>query len=311
MLRQGRDKFRFAPSGEIAFYVGTTETANGGSLVYIPSRSKHLIFIRRDLRPVELEPLTAPMIPPVSTYIINEGERPTLVLPENSRLTSPGMTFIENQTSRVIDDILQEEQALVYESIVTTPQGQQLLATNPHLSHVHDSQVENIVSTSTQTLPTTTSIVNQNIIVPMEVLSDSEGGQHAGVAETQPMESDHIQDKNLRLPVRTRRPPSRFSIARVSLVGDVALVTELPCKESKVSTLKDDNNPTLGQAINAMQWAFRWLPAIDTEFGTLDKMGTWVDVAVQDIPNDALVYPTKIALTSKLDAVTGVSGSKI
>jgi hypothetical protein len=73
MLRQGRDKFRFAPSGEIGFYVGTTETANGGSLVYIPSRSKHLIFIRRDLRPVELEPLIAPMIPPVSTYIINEG----------------------------------------------------------------------------------------------------------------------------------------------------------------------------------------------------------------------------------------------
>jgi hypothetical protein len=76
MLRQGRDKFRFAPSGEIAFYVGTTETANGGSLIYISSRSKHLIiFIRRDLRPLKLEPLTAPMIPPVSTYIINERER--------------------------------------------------------------------------------------------------------------------------------------------------------------------------------------------------------------------------------------------
>jgi hypothetical protein len=113
------------------------------------------------------------------------------------------------------------------------------------------------------------------------------------------MEGVHIQDENLRLPARMRRSPSRFSIASVSLVGDVALVTELPTKVNKVVTVRDDNNSTLGQAMNGTQWAFRWKPAINTEFSTHDEMGTWVDVAEEDILRGALVYPTKIVLTSK------------
>jgi hypothetical protein len=61
---------------------------------------------------------------------------------------------------------------------VTTPQGQELLAANPHLSHVHDQQVEDIVHTSTQHVQTPTTMV------PMEVIQDSEGGKQVGVAET-------------------------------------------------------------------------------------------------------------------------------
>ncbi len=37
---------------------------------------------------------------------------------------------------------------MVYESIVTTPQSEKIMAMNPHLSHVHDQQVEDIVSFS-------------------------------------------------------------------------------------------------------------------------------------------------------------------
>ncbi len=164
---------------------------------------------------------------------------------------------------------MQEEQAMVYESIVTTPQGQQLLAINPHLSHVHDQQVENIVCTSTQNVPTPTSTVNPNTMVPMEVLPDSDGGQQAGVADTHPMEGVHIQEENLPPSSRTRSTP-KYKNARVSIAGDVVVVTELPSKVSKVATIRDDNNSTLEQAINCKQWAFIWLPAIDTEFGTLD-----------------------------------------
>ena len=42
------------------------------------------------------------------------------------------------------------------------------------------------------------------------------------------------------------------------------------------------------------EWESKWKPAINKEFTTLNEMGTYESVAVEDIPTGAEIYPTKL-----------------
>lgn len=103
----------------------------------------------------------------------------------------------------------------------------------------------------------------------MEVQPDSKGDQNASVTDIYPMEegvhmnskqNDCMRDQQKRGPpifIQNTDTPE-YKNARVSLVeDDVVVETKLPTKVSKVATVRDENNPTLGQAITGKQLSFR------------------------------------------------------
>jgi hypothetical protein len=68
---------------------------------------------------------------------------------------------------------------------------------------------------------------------------------------------------------------------------------------------RTDDTPSLMEAMTGSHRFTRWQPATEKEFKMLEDMGTFTQVAFEDIPNDAEMYPTKMVYTINSDIITG------
>jgi hypothetical protein len=108
-------------------------------------------------------------------------------------------------------------------------------------------------------------------------------------------------------------PPPSFQLDSLTDNDKMSLVSpwtsnsgdSLPLKIRKAVVERTEGNPSLMEAITGNHWDIRWLPAIQKEFKKLDDMGTYKMIAYIDIPQGAVIYPTKMVLSTKRDIVTG------
>ena len=62
---------------------------------------------------------------------------------------------------------------------------------------------------------------------------------------------------------------------------------------------RDENNPTVKQALHLSNWGAEWQPAIDAEMTNLNNFGTGTPILKRDIPKGAQIIPSKMDLTTK------------
>ncbi len=79
LKQEGRDPFKFSTPGEIGFVVAITESRNGSMQLFIPSRSRTRVYIRRDVRPIQFSSLTsAARRAPMGEFIENMDISPAI-----------------------------------------------------------------------------------------------------------------------------------------------------------------------------------------------------------------------------------------
>jgi hypothetical protein len=80
-----------------------------------------------------------------------------------------------------------------------------------------------------------------------------------------------------------------------------ATITQLGC---------DPDNPSLKEAMQGPEWDRLWKPACAQEMKTLEDFGTGTVVNYADIPQSAVIYPTKFVLKKKRDALNVFTSAK-
>jgi hypothetical protein len=265
ILQQQKSKFSFAPHGEFGFAVGGAD--NNSTLLYIPSRSRHRVYWRRDVRPVHFAESHA--------AAADKTKFPQPVLNDDGSITIPEFP---RQSDRVFD--------------LCTDMGKIPLA-----DHGEDFyMIRDIVSSGDLSDPPaslkrvrddTTSIPDEN-----DLDSDDEPIAKRLRSEPPVIQSVWYEDPSHEWYCPQDQGHSLPPCFRESYIN-----------ATMAKSAVDFDNPTLKQAKEGDEWVHVWKPACDKEMQTLADFKTGTEVKFADIPPDATIYPSKFVLKKKRDTV--------
>jgi hypothetical protein len=263
ILHQNKSKFTFAPHGEFGFAVGAA--MNGAILMYIPSRSVSRVYWRRDVRPVRFaEAEGGGPNPDASLPTINDDG--SITIPEFPR-----------QSERIFDLCTGNNKVV-------------------HVDHGDTCQLlREVTATGDLVYPTSGSKV-----------SPTPG---SGELDTDAESADDGEEDGEPIAKRVRRVST--PVVTVAWYDDPENqwycpdLPKIPASPPNHDGLReayvnatislgcDPDNPSLKQAMEGPEWVSLWEPACGREMRTLEEFGTGTVVQYSDIPQSAVIYPTK------------------
>jgi hypothetical protein len=290
--------FKFAPSGELGYVVGNTESINGASLVFFPGKSTTQVFPRVDLQLLKLPSpsltrlelgrhlsrlqvdssgLTLPVVPRSSPPVVppSSSSSPASLLHDEDPAPSPisvgDLVHADSAHELLSPPVLSVPAPLV----VPTPPSSPLLApsSSPPLTPV----------------PSDDSSPSPSPLDLGETFLPSDETPSTSVPDSPPLSPVSV-DVSPAMNTRSKR-----TIHQV--------VQQSPPPSSSPPSIRDSlsDTPTVARALKSSR-APEWRAAIEVELNALLNHGTGEEVSLSSLPRGTQVLPVKIVLKLKRDS---------
>ena len=301
-----RQSFKFDPSGELGFVVGSTGSANGASLVYFPGKSTHMGFPRVDLQPLKLASVPLTRLE-VSRHLDNlsvdaqgvtlpEVTRSVVPVPHSDPVSMNVTPSTEDDTSAIpLEDIIHAGSASeLLEKVSGDSEGvvepdRSLGSSSPALLESSSPAVEEEVVTAPQAGPLTpisSPLSSPSVVVlPDDSPEVDESCESDGIMST--AEDEVLDDFS--------GPPAAGTRSKRVILQVDGQIEDGPGAD------RSEDMPTCARALRSER-APQWREAIQIELRALMDHNTGTEIARGDVPAGAQLLPAKVVLKIKRDA---------
>lgn len=304
-----RNTFKFEPSGELGFVVGSTGSANGASLVYFPGKSTHMGFPRVDLQSLKLAsvPLTRMEL---SRHLDNlTVDDQGVSLPEVTRSVVP-LPHSEPVTMNVPPATEEDTSAIPLGDIIHAESAHQLLE---RLKGDSDVVVESDGGLGSTPVVTKDSLGVSIPAAEEEVMTEPQVGPLTPISSPLPsssadvLQEDHSElHENFDSDVTTSMevddgvddlsgPPAAGTRSKRVILQVDGQIEDGPGSD------RSEDMPTCARALRSAR-APQWREAIQIELLALMDHNTGTEIARGDVPAGAQLLPAKVVLKIKRDA---------
>jgi hypothetical protein len=282
--------FKFAPTGDLGFVVGSTGAQNGSSLVYFPKKGNNVAFSRIDLQRIhtgatphtatEIERMLQTMTISKDAIVLPVTIPVPIAPPSTTEFLFPAHTSDSTDAPVAFSEF---ECAAIPSPVEATVEG----SASEGVEEAAESEgAEQSASEGVE-------VVDQ--------VADSEVEADAG-----PMEVDNSPPTQLPVCGSEHRMQTRSSTRVSQVVGSKRAHEGSPpsfsVAQAKRSTGQlNPDMPTLAHALRSDS-ADKWIESIRKELEALKEHNTGTEVSRQDIPRTAQVLPVKVVLKIKRDS---------
>jgi hypothetical protein len=271
ILRAQESSFTFSSRGELGYVVGSLDSLNGATLLYIPSKSNTRLYQRLDVRRVKIEEIKSNQVTP---YENSDGEI-VICSKEVDQVRSFPIDFSMSASVPDIHDVQTSFEELNHSEFSLV---------------LHEDDIS-LTPTSLEAIePNLTPSMNRNDAISSECVHNEKSSLESDGISVSEGVSDHV---------RPRKPPSYL---KDYVVKSVTAVPK--------SNTGDSDNPTLKEAIKGDEWDSVWKPACDIEFTTLFDFQVCEEINFDDIPVGSKIFYSKMVLRKKRDALGVFTSAK-